>query len=435
MDTQTKWEAYVNLIKREVVPALGCTDPVAIALAAAKAREVLPRVPERIAVVLSRNMLKNAMGVGIPGTGMSGVDLAAALGAFGGKASANLEVLQDITPEDVEQAKQFLHKQKVNIALKDTPDVLYIEVLLSVSQETARVVIQGDYTRVILIERNGHPLFKLDQEALHGEQESQAAFKTLTLKDIYHFAIHAPFEELAFILETARMNTTLAAEGLKNDYGLCVGKSFKKHVQQGILSQDLTTLAIMETAAAVDARMAGCALPAMSNSGSGNQGITATLPVVVAARELQCSEETLARALMLSHFITIHIRQHFDRLSAMCGTVAAGTGAACGLTYLLGGGYKEVSATIANMVGNLSGMICDGAKYGCALKASSAVQAGIQAALLAMQGIRVSQNEGIVEHDVEKTIDNLGRLSSDGMKQTDFTILDMMTAKQQFGER
>ncbi|GAK57557.1 UPF0597 protein Dde_0807 [Candidatus Vecturithrix granuli] len=429
MNTHTKWEVYINLIKQEVVPALGCTDPISIALAAAKAREVLQRDPERIDVSLSRNMLKNAMGVGIPGAGASGVGLAAALGAFGGNASANLEVLQGITPETVERAKQFVHARNVSISLKDASDVLYIEVTLSTGQETARAVIQGDYTRVILIERNGHPMFELNRNRVPHEQAARAASDNLTVKDLCHFITHAPFEQLQFILESARMNTTLAEEGLINDYGLRVGKMFRTNLEKGILSQDIPTLAAMQTAAAIDARMAGCALPAMTNSGSGNQGITATIPVVVAARELQCSEETLARALMLSHFITIHLRQHFDRLSAMCGAVAAGTGAACGIAYLLGGTYHEISATIANMVGNLSGVICDGAKYGCALKVSSAVQAGIQSALLAMQGMRVSKNEGIVEQDVEKTIDNLGRLSSEGMKQTDRIILEMMAAK------
>ena len=358
------------------------------------------------------------------------MDLAAALGVFGGNASANLEVLQDLTPEHVEQAKQFVQAQEVNISLKDTSDALYIEVMLSAGQETARSVIQGDYTRVTLLESNGHTLFELKQDAGQHAQESQATVERLTVKEIYHFATSAPFEQIHFILESARMNTALSDEGLTNDYGLRVGKAFEDQLKQGMLCQDLATLAAMETAAAVDARMAGCPLPAMTNSGSGNQGITATLPVIVAARELRCSEETLARALILSHFITIHIRQHFDRLSAMCGTVAAATGAACGIVHLLKGGYDEISATIANMAGNLSGMICDGAKYGCALKASSAVQAAMQAAFLAMRGIRVSKNEGIVEHDVEKIIDNLGRLSSEGMKQTDRTILEMMLAKQ-----
>lgn len=430
MDTHPRWKAYLNLIKREVVPALGCTDPVAIALAAAKAREVLQQVPERIDVTLSRNMLKNAMGVGIPGTGASGVDLAAALGAFGGKASANLEVLQDLSPEHVEQAKQFVQTHEVRISLKDTPDALYIEVILSSGQETARAVIRGDYTRITLLERNGRSLFELTQDSEQQTQESQTMVENLTVKEIYDFARDAPFEQIRFILESARMNTILSAEGLANDYGLRVGKVFRVQLEQGRLCPDLATLAALETAAAVDARMAGCALPAMTNSGSGNQGITATMPVVVAARELQCSEETLARALILSHFITIHIRQHFDRLSAMCGAIAAGIGSGCGITYLSGGGYDEISATIANMAGNLSGMICDGAKYGCALKVSSAVQAAMQAAMLAGRGIRVSNNEGIVEQDVERIIDNLGRLGSEGMKQTDHIILEMMLAKQ-----
>ena len=248
MNTNTKWEAYLKLIKREVVPALGCTDPVAIALAASKAREVLQQVPERIDVTLSRNMLKNAMGVGIPGIGASGMDLAAALGVFGGNASANLEVLQDLTPEHVEQAKQFVQAQEVNISLKDTSDALYIEVMLSAGQETARSVIQGDYTRVTLLESNGHTLFELKQDAGQHVQESQATVERLTVKEIYHFATSVPFEQIHFILESARMNTALSDEGLTNDYGLRVGKAFKDQLKQGMLCQDLATLAAMETA-------------------------------------------------------------------------------------------------------------------------------------------------------------------------------------------
>jgi L-cysteine desulfidase len=424
------WEACIRLLHREVVPALGCTDPVAIALAAAKARGALGREPERIEVRLSRNMLKNAMGVGIPGTGASGIDLAAALGAFGGDQDAGLRVLAGIHGETVEVARRFAAAGKVLVSLADTDEVLFIEVAMSAGQDSAKAVIAGDYARVTLVESNGDVRSIPDLEHTDGDVQRPSSRGSLSVREIFDFALGVPVDRLAFILEAALMNTTLAEEGLAGDYGLRVGKTLKLAVKSGFLTQDAATLAAIATAAAVDARMAGCTLPAMTNSGSGNQGITITMPIATFAQSLGASEERLARALVLGHLVSIHIRQHWDRLSAMCGTVAAGTGASCGIVYLLGGGYAEIAMGIANMAGDLSGMVCDGAKPSCALKASSSVQAAVKAALLAMQGIRVGGSEGIVENDVERTIDNLGRLSSDGMRQADAMILGMMVSKQ-----
>jgi L-cysteine desulfidase len=376
-------------------------------------------------------MLKNAMAVGIPGTGgASGIDLAAALGAFGGDAGAELRVLAGIRPEVVERARSFVTAGNVHVSLGDTREVLFIEVSMTAGLVKAKARIQGDYTRVTLLERNGSALFVLKPESSDPVYTANTPIVELSVQAIHEFVEYVPLEELRPILTAASMNTTLSREGLAGSYGLGLGSNLALAVEQGIFGKGMATMAIMETTAAVDARMAGCPLPAMTNSGSGNQGITATMPVVVAARELKSSEDKLARALALSHLTSIHMRQHWDRLSAMCGTIAAGTGSACGIVYLLGGSYPEMVSAIANMAGDLSGMVCDGAKPACVLKASSAVQSAFKAAMLAMQGIRTGGTEGIVDIDVEKIIDNLGRISSEGMRQTDAMVLDMMQAKQ-----
>jgi len=424
------WESYARLLRREVVPALGCTDPVAIALAAAKSREALGREPERIEVLLSRNMLKNAMAVGIPGTGASGIDLAAALGAFGGDPDAGLRVLAGIRAGTVEAARAFTAAGKVRVSLAATDQVLFIEVATSAGVDSARAVITGDYANVTLVEHNGIVLSASGHNGPDGDDTLVPASGVLSVKAIWDFALGAPLADIAFLLDAAAMNTALSQEGLSVDYGLKVGRTLMASVGKGFLSGDAASLAAIETAAAIDARMTGSTLPAMTNSGSGNQGITATMPLVVFARELGASEDRLVRALVISHLVSIHIRQHWDRLSAMCGTIAAATGAACGIIYMMGGDYAGISRGIANMAGDLSGMVCDGAKPGCALKASSAVGAAVRAAMLAVSGIGAGGNEGIVDDDVEKVIDNLGRLSSQGMRQADAMILDMMLAKQ-----
>lgn len=430
MDTNLSWERYAALLVREVVPALGCTDPVAIALASATARTALKLDPDRIAVLLSRNMLKNAMAVAIPGAGASGVDLAAALGAFGGDPAAGLRVLQGVLPADVERARLFIREGRVTVALKDTTEALYIEVRHTTGDHDSRAIIQGDYARFTVVETDGKGLpVPVQVSPESGAAPVAAPVKGLDVRSIYDYATGAPFESIRFILEAARMNTRLSTEGLTGTYGLGLGKALAESLQGKGLQHDAATQAAAETAAAVDARMGGCFLPAMTNSGSGNQGIVATMPVVVIARDRGSTDEDLARALILSHLVSIHIRQHFDRLSAMCGTIPAATGSACGMVYLAGGGYEQVAAAIANMAGGLTGMVCDGAKAGCALKSSSAVQAAMQATMLALRGVRVSGKDGIVHPDIECVIDNMGRLSSEGMKQVDTLMLEMMLAK------
>jgi len=431
MTASDRNKTYLAILKQETIPALGCTDPVAIALASAKARKALGSDPERMEVFLSRNMLKNAMGVGIPGTRTSGIETAAALGAFGGNADAGLQVLSRVVQAQAEKADRFVKDGKVIVHLKDTPEVLYIEAALSNGKESARVLIQGDYTRIVKVEKNEKLIFHLDQDTIPGTQGSPDFSKALSISEIWDFTREVPFAHISFLLLGSEMNSTLSDEGLNNEYGLRSGKIMRKAMREGTHPADLPALAVMRTSAAVDARMAGCHLPATTNSGSGNQGITITLPILMISRELNCSDEKLARSLALGHLTAIHIRRHFDRLSSMCGLVAAGTGAACGIIYLQGGGIVEITAGIANMVGNLSGMVCDGAKPGCALKASSAVHAAFQSSLLALKGVRVSASEGIVEEDAEKCIDNLGILGSEGMRQTDRMMLDLMLAKKQ----
>jgi L-cysteine desulfidase len=423
-------DRYLELLKREVVPALGCTDPIAIALAASKARSVLPRDPDRIDIILSRNMLKNAMAVGIPGAGDSGVELAAALGSFAGEHDAGLRVLKALGDTGVQRARQFVNERRVGVRLQEnSSEPLYIEVVMAAGADMSRAIIRGDYARVTLIELNGIPSFKLEQPAHAADGHDAAEPAALTIRDILEFAAGVPLDRILFMLDAAAMNQALSAEGLSNEYGLSVGRLMRAAAETGLLGDSLATRATVATAAAVDARMSGCFLPAMTNSGSGNQGITATMPVVVTASERHASDEQLARALVVSHLVSIHMRQHFDRLSPMCGTIPAATGAACGVLHILGGGYEQAVAAIANMAGNLSGMICDGAKPGCALKASSAVQAAFASAVLAKQNVRVSGSEGIVDTDVENIIDNLGHLGSEGMRQTDAMILDTMLSK------
>ncbi len=421
--------SFLELIHREVVPALGCTEPVAISLAAAKGAALLPGEPDHIDVSVSANILKNAMGVGIPGTGSQGLDLAAALGALAGDGEAGLEVLRSLTPGDIARAKDFVAEKKVVIALAPVTEPVYIDITLTARGETARTIITKTHTNVAYLEGGGRILInRMTTDEVSAEEED-VLFETLTLRSIYDYALSAPFDDIKFILEAAKMNRAASREGLTHKYGLEVGRTIQESMERGILSPGLENLAAMEAAAASDARMAGCTLPVMSNSGSGNQGITATLPVVVAAEMQGAKDEELARALILSHLTAIHIKHYTGRLSALCGAIIAATGASCAIVHLLGGGYDEMSYAIQNMVGDIAGMICDGAKNSCAMKISTSVKTAVQAALMGLRGISVSGKEGIISGDVEKTIRNLGKLGKLGMGETDRVILDIMINK------
>ena len=421
-------EQIIALIKREVVPAIGCTEPAAVALCTAYATEALGERPERIEVELSGNMLKNAMGVGIPGTGMTGLPVAVALGALIGKSDYQLEVLRDVCPKAVAEAKAYLAENRITIGLtKDSDEILYIEVRCKAGEQGSRAVIARDHTRLVYLEGPCTPT--VDRRSELGRREEEAAENDLTLRRVFEFATTAPLEDIEFINESRRLNEAAAEEALKGNYGHELGKTLSRPLGKGIMGDSIFSHIISATSCACDARMAGAMIPVMSNSGSGNQGIAATLPVVVFARENHNTEEELTRALVLSHLTAIYIKQSLGKLSCLCGCVVASTGSSCGMTWLMGGGYEQVAYSVKNMIANLAGMVCDGAKPSCALKVSSGVSTAVLSAMLAVQNHSVSSYEGLIEDDVDRCIHNLTRLGSVGMQETDKMVLDIMTHK------
>ena len=430
IDKETR-ERILALVHKEVVPAIGCTEPMAVALCTARATEQLGCKPERIEALLSANILKNAMGVGIPGTGMTGLPIAIALGALIGKSGYQLEVLRDLTPESLEEGKQFIGEDRIDIQLKTgITEKLYIEIIASAGEKQATAVIAKGHTRFVYVEDG-----RLDDATLNqllptgAEQVTESDDIALNLKLVYDFATTAPLEEIRFILETKDYNMKAAREALKGNYGHNLGKSIDRPLAKGILGDSIYSRMIARTAAACDARMGGAMIPVMSNSGSGNQGICATNPVCVYAEENENTEEELIRALMLSHLTAIYIKQSLGKLSALCGCVVASTGSSVGVTYLMGGDYARCCAAVKNMVANLTGMICDGAKPSCSLKLTSGVSTAILSALLAMEGKCVTSQEGIVDDDIDRSIHNLTAIGADAMCITDEMVLRIMTSK------
>ncbi len=425
----------IDLINREVVPAIGCTEPIAVALCVARAAELLAAaagsdgrlMPERIEVRLSANILKNAMGVGIPGTGMIGLPIAVALGATIGCSEYRLEVLRDVTPEAVEVARGLIDSQRIAISLKgDVTEKLYIEVELHAGAHRAMTVIAGGHTSFVYEETDGRIL---SDRRTPAADEVQAGDLPLTMRRVWEFAMTAPIEEIRFILEARRLNKAAAERSFAGEYGHSVGRTLRCEREREVMGDSIFTRILSYTSAACDARMAGAMIPVMSNSGSGNQGIAATLPVVVYAEEIHASEEQTIRALTLSHLTVIYIKQSLGRLSALCGCVVAATGSSCGITYLMGGGYAQVVAAVKNMIANLTGMICDGAKPSCALKLTSGVSTAVVSAMMAMDDHCVTQVEGIIEEDVDACVRNLTTIGRDGMNETDRLVLDIMTHK------
>ena len=416
MIAKSEREQIIALINREVVPAIGCTEPIAVALCVAKATEALGRRPEKIKALLSANILKNAMGVGIPGTGMIGLPIAIALGALIGKSEYQLEVLKDSTPEAVEEGKKLIDSQAICIGLKENIDEkLYIEIICEAGNDRATAIISGGHTNFIYVSRNNDII--LNKQTTSSSEEEQHE-PELDLRKVYDFAMTTPLEEIRFILETKRLNKNAAERSFQGNYGhQLVGSNTFTHI-------------LSYTSAACDARMAGAMIPVMSNSGSGNQGITATLPVVVYAEDNHKSEEELIRALVLSHLTVIYIKQSLGRLSALCGCVVAATGSSCGITYLMGGNYEQITFAVQNMIANITGMICDGAKPSCALKLTSGVSTAVFSAILAMEHKCVSSVEGIIDDNVDRSIRNLTKIGSQGMNETDKLVLEIMTHKQ-----
>ena len=414
-------ERIIALIHREVVPAIGCTEPMCVALCTAKATEKLGCRPDKIEAYLSANILKNAMGVGIPGTGMIGLPIAIALGAIIGKSEYRLEVLKDLTPETLEEGKTFIAEDRIAIRQKQNCcDKLYVEIICSAGDKSASAVIAGGHTR--FVDDTTGPSAQADSAA---DSEDVA----LNLSLVHDFATTAPLDEIRFILEARTYNMNAAREALKGNYGHNLGKTIDRPLSKGIFGNSIYCHIISRTASACDARMGGAMIPVMSNSGSGNQGICATNPVCVYAKENENTEEELIRALTLSHLTAIYIKQSLGKLSALCGCVVASIGSSCGITYLMGGDYEHICFAVKNMIANLTGMICDGTKPACSLKITSGVSTALLSALLAMEGKCVSSSEGIVDDCVDKSIHNLTSIGADAMCKTDDMVLNIMTSK------
>ena len=410
----------IALVHQEVVPAIGCTEPMCVALCTAKTTEQLGCRPERIEARLSANILKNAMSVGIPGTGMTGLPIAIALGALIGKSEYQLEVLKDLTPEALEEGKRFVAEDRIDIKLKEgVCDKLYAEMTVFAGDKKETAIIAGSHTH-----------FVTDASSVHQDATVKDDEIALNMQLVWDFSTTTPLEEIQFIEEARKLNMNAARESLKGNYGHNLGKTIDRPLAKGIFGNSIYSHIISRTASACDARMGGAMIPVMSNSGSGNQGICATNPVCVYAKENENTEEELIRALMLSHLTAIYIKQSLGKLSALCGCVVASIGSSCGITYLMGGDYARICASVKNMIANLTGMICDGAKPSCSLKITSGVSTALLSSLLAMEGKCVSSGEGIVDNSVDKSIRNLTNIGADAMCKTDDMVLNIMTHKE-----
>ena len=422
-------QQLLELLRSEVVPAIGCTEPIAVALCVARAKELLGVEPDEITVYLSKNVYKNALAVGIPNTGMTGLPIAIALGATVGKSEYMLEVLRDATPEAVAYAKEYMLRVPAQIHINyDAPSILYIHAEVRKGDQTAQATIMDGHTNFV---ESGT---RSQEPRLNSEIDTTE--NALSLRRVYDFAMEVDIHEITFLKDGAEMNTAAAETSFADQYGHGLGRLLRANTltatpeMEKLFGNTLFTKIISYTCGACDARMSGAMVQVMSNSGSGNQGISCSIPVYLYAKENNCSEEQTLRALALSNLTVIYIKQSLGRLSALCGCVVAATGSAAGITYLMGGNYEEITYAIKNMIANISGMICDGAKPGCALKVTSGVATAIFSAYLAMQHSFADSTEGIVEDDIDRTIRNLTRIGHDGMKVTDDLILDIMTHKQ-----
>ncbi len=425
---QTEYSELLDLLHKEVVPAIGCTEPTAVALAVSKAKEVIEEKIIRCEVYLSSNIIKNSMGVGIPGTGMIGLPIAIALGVVVGKSEYGLEVLKDLNPEKLEEAKQFVDSKQIFVHLKeDAPDKLYIEACCISKNTKSKAIICGTHTHIAYIEANDIVL--LDELSANNQQQTDTDQVELNFNKIYDFATTTPLEDLEFIQQAAVLNKLAADESSNGIFGHSVARVIQSKSYLNIMGDSVYNKLVAVTASACDVRMAGAMVPVMSNSGSGNQGITATLPVVVFAEEMDKTKEQLIRALTLSHLMVIYIKRGLGRLSGLCGVTVAGIGASCGITYLMGGSREQIAFSIKNMIGNIAGVICDGAKPSCALKVSNAASSATFSAMMAMDNKVVSSLEGIADEDVDKTINNLNAIGSEGMTETDKMVLNIMLNK------
>ena len=421
-------QAILSRLKREVCVAQGCTEPIAVSYAVSLACEDLKEEVQSLDVYLSTNMLKNAMGVGIPGTGETGLEIAVALGAVIQQSSKGLEILCDLDADTLQAAHEMIAQGKIHIHHAETNETLYIEVQARSLNHHSTVRIAREHTHLIYHACDGQVFY---EEMLDKQKKVESIDQdVMTVQDILDFSRHVAIEKISFLEEGALMNKAVSDEGLKGSYGLQVGRKIKASESQNLLAQNLASHLVAVTAAASDARMDGCPMPIMTTAGSGNQGITCSLPVYELAKLLDKSREEMLRALAISQLMTIHIKHYMGRLSPLCGAGIAGTtGACCGITYLLGGTDKQIGYAINNMLSDVSGMLCDGAKSTCALKIATNVHAAVQCANLALSDISPNETQGIVFDDAEKTISHLGVLVKVGLANADDCILDIMLQK------
>lgn len=419
-------EDLIGLIKAQTSPAVGCTEPAAAAYACAVAAQTLGGEPERICLYVSRNILKNAMGVGIPGTDRVGLPMAAALGAIRADADAGLSVLRGATADQIARAQHMADTHRVTVFLKQTDQKLYLEAILELKGHTASCVIEDSHTGVTSITKDGAQLLAQVSKAYAAEE---AAAEGLSVKAIDAFVRSVDWQALTFLKDCIQINEAIALEGLQNTYGLMLGKSLYE-MDGKAAPEDLKDYATALACAAADARMGGSTLPVMTSCGSGNQGLTASVPIIAVARRLNLPDEMLYRALAYSLLITIHVKHHLGKLSSLCACgVGASIGTACALTYLSGGGIAQIQSCIHNVVADVSGIICDGAKPGCSLKIATAVSSAFRGSMLAMRNLSAGISDGIVGRDAEASIDNLANLGNTGMACTDRVILDMLVCK------
>ncbi|PTS75501.1 hypothetical protein DBR07_14545 [Aeromonas sp. HMWF036] len=425
------WQQYLQIIQQVVKPALGCTEPIAAAYAAAVAARQLGCEPGRLEVAVSDNLYKNSMGVYVPGTGKIGLAIAAAAGAIGGNADAGLEVLAAIQPEQVDRAQQLIDASKVQVSRTAAPEFIFCRVTVygtddKGEEHSAEVTLCGGHTRIVEQRRDGEVTFTADQSQ-GGATGSICDGVDISIAAIYEFATRVEFEQIRFILKASELNGKLSAEGMNNPYGLEIGRTMQQNINAGLIGEDVMNRIVMMTAAASDARMGGATLPAMSNFGSGNQGIAATIPVMVIAERFAASEEQLARALIMSHLGAIYIKSHYPPLSAFCGNTVTSAAASMAMVYLAGGSFEQSCFAIQNVLSDSAGMVCDGAKASCAMKVSTSSGAAVRGFLMALNSHSVS-GQGIVAGDVDQTIRNVGQMVKEGMSATDSTIIDIMSA-------
>lgn len=415
-----KYEQYLQILREELLPAMGCTEPIAMAYAAAKARQVLGKLPDKIDIVISGNIIKNVKSVVVPNTGgLKGIAAAIAAGTVVGDADKQLEVLAFVDPEDIPKISDYMGSCQMSVMKADSGKMLDIDLSVYSGTDNVRLRICDYHTNIVLIEKNGEVLLKKDAD---GDAESETDRSILNVRDILDFAESVRLEDVQSMLEQQiEYNLAISEEGLRGNYGASIGKTLLE-----TRGDDVRVRARAQAAAGSDARMSGCELPVVIVSGSGNQGMTASLPVIVYALDMKASHEQLLRALVVSNLITIHQKTPIGRLSAFCGAVSAGCGAAAGVAWLLEGTYEAVSATITNTLGMISGTVCDGAKPSCATKIASAVEAGLLGFDLYEKGKALHGGDGILKDDVERTIESVGQLAREGMRETDEEILDIM---------